>query len=73
MKNKNLIPSLLDDTQLPLPKRGGRYVSLAEKERKQLEETEAARRESENEARELRRKLYNCNCDCDCDCHSCDC
>ncbi len=57
MKKEKLIPSLIEEeNETSLPKRGGRYVSDAEKEEKKVER--------------LKEELRDCNCYCDsCDSH----
>lgn len=62
MKNEKLIPSLIEEDKTSLPKRGGKYVSDEEREKKEHERTE----------RHLMQKLRECNCNCNCHCDSCD-
>jgi len=59
MKNEKLIPSLFVEDKSDLPKRGGRYVSKAEKEKKEKEA--------------MRKKIAECNCNCNCNCNCDDC
>lgn len=64
MEKKKLIPSLIDNTSISLPKRGGKYKSLKERE------NEAAREKEEALARSLERarnRARECNCNCNCD------
>ena len=73
MKNDKLIPSLFEEE---LPKRGGNYVTIEEREKTENKERISSVRRNyqhqiDNLKRDLRCDCHDCNCDCDC--HDCNC